>query len=53
MPREYREAKLLTKARWILEQIVDIIVDVVAGIVLYLILGGSISQRARIRKCYL
>jgi len=36
--------KLLAKAKWLLGRIVDIIIDVVAGILLYLILGGYVSQ---------
>lgn len=34
----------MSKARWVLDKIGDIIVDVIAGFVLYLILGGYISQ---------
>jgi len=35
---------LLASLKWVFEKFVDIAVDVVAGIILYLILGGYISQ---------
>ena len=34
----------MSRLRWVLEKLSDIVVDLIAGIVLYLILGGYISQ---------
>jgi hypothetical protein len=40
----YINSDSMAKAKWFFEKTVDIIVDIIGGLVLYLIVGGYITE---------